>query len=341
MKSLIGKNVDFTFLINKANTQVLEHGRRHGLGHGAAAIDLAEESQVPVESVRSDLNAWAKKATVVVDKVFVFAGSDLKVFGTPGRRIFDSGPAQGAPGGVSRPIDPGYISNLRSLVGAGRYEMAQQVLHKIESVHGGRRAACRCMTCARADGRRKDPSLRSRSWCARARRRKPPPVGELRAVPPPDIVSGWSARAGGPAVVRPADACQPRAGARHQADRPRSKSRRSGCASTASGRRSRSTAARASCRVPRRRRRLSAVLGKVTARPKSAEDKKPLKDAKRAVSNAKYYEEARKFGQPGGAPGRRLQLAAVTGGGPGIMEAANRGAMRRAGPAGFKHQVAP
>jgi len=106
LKSLMGKEVDLTFLVNKANNQVLEHALRHGLGPGAAAVDLTEESQVPVAEILSSLDAWQAlpdgsalpkydpsqrvkgkvykgffvKQRVYLEKIFVFAGLELKVF---------------------------------------------------------------------------------------------------------------------------------------------------------------------------------------------------------------------------------------------------------------------
>jgi hypothetical protein len=98
LKSLIGDKVDLTYLVDKANTQVLEHATRHGLGNGAAVVDLASQSRVPVAAVLKELNAWARmpqgaviagdyigprhlKQAVALDKITVFAGTDVKVFG--------------------------------------------------------------------------------------------------------------------------------------------------------------------------------------------------------------------------------------------------------------------
>ncbi len=51
-----------------------------------------------------------------------------------------------------------------------------------------------------------------------------------------------------------------------------------------------------------------------------------LKRARRDVENSRYYDEARKLGRLISENTERKQMVVVTGGGPGIMEAANRGA---------------
>ncbi|MGD8290543.1 MAG: TIGR00730 family Rossman fold protein [Desulfobacterales bacterium] len=54
--------------------------------------------------------------------------------------------------------------------------------------------------------------------------------------------------------------------------------------------------------------------------------KQKLEAARRALGNSQYYEEARKLGHLISSNTSKDHLVLVTGGGPGIMEAANRGA---------------
>ena len=56
-----------------------------------------------------------------------------------------------------------------------------------------------------------------------------------------------------------------------------------------------------------------------------------VKIANRVVANARYYDEARKLARLITEDSKHCELVVVTGGGPGIMEAANRGAADAAG----------
>ncbi len=74
---------------------------------------------------------------------------------------------------------------------------------------------------------------------------------------------------------------------------------------------------------------LEKIKKMVEERPDSKQLLRALRTAEKMVEKSIYYEEARKFGQLVGQSGKGPQdntLTLMTGGGPGIMEAANRGA---------------
>ena len=71
---------------------------------------------------------------------------------------------------------------------------------------------------------------------------------------------------------------------------------------------------------------LQAAEVRLGAAPDDADLQKQVARAKRLVAMSSYYREARRLGRLVSSHTTRNELVVVTGGGPGIMEAANRGA---------------
>ena len=83
------------------------------------------------------------------------------------------------------------------------------------------------------------------------------------------------------------------------------------------------------------RKRLAAARAALEEAPQDEERIAAVRKAERDLANARWYEEARRFASLIAADARlhgRNDLAIMTGGGPGIMEAANRGAWEADAP---------
>ena len=77
------------------------------------------------------------------------------------------------------------------------------------------------------------------------------------------------------------------------------------------------------------RRRLATAQEFLAEAPRDVERKRHVQDAEKKVELSRWYEEARRFAailSKAQQAGQDLEYVIVTGGGPGIMEAANRGA---------------
>jgi len=84
-----------------------------------------------------------------------------------------------------------------------------------------------------------------------------------------------------------------------------------------------------SARIPDREtasKRLQEAEVLASASPSDMEMARKVAVARRILSNAGYYDEARKLGRLITEESKKCELVVITGGGPGIMEAANRGA---------------
>lgn len=102
MKSLFPGG-EFKVQLAHANAQVLEHGKRHRLAPGAAAIELTARGVVPVAELRHEINAFVRTgAEIGLSSVHVYAGKERVVFVRGKDGLFDLPANVNKPSGRAR-----------------------------------------------------------------------------------------------------------------------------------------------------------------------------------------------------------------------------------------------
>ncbi len=332
LKSLMGNQVNFEFLVNKANKQVYDHAKRHGLGHGAIAIDMTHETSVPVDYVLEILNDWQKKRgrNVVVDKITVFGGSDRKVFVRHQDGSFHLDGVKAKKNTAPQHQD---IARVQLLIKKGRFEAARQGLQRLESRAGpglepyapisqlretleGERTYSKIEKLVALDQADSAISL----WKTFVKTH----LSEIVSALEPrirELLPFFSAASQSEITPPPKTA-----NIVHEITAPVEMLKTKGILAT--------VAVYGSARIlpPGKAKKLYAeTLKRTGPEPESSQAKKELAKAKAAVETSRYYEEARLLGQLVAKHGGG-KVAVVTGAGPGIMEAANRGALEAGGP---------
>lgn len=317
-------------LLHKANHQALEFTKRHLLVETDLALDLNREAEVPVDWVEERIGRWASGVrNNGLQRIWVFAGEDRQGFvlqpdGT--YKLQTAGTEEKA-----RPRDPELVHGLQLLAKKGRLEHAHRILRELEAGQPAVVDSHSPVVQAREqlEAQRALPRIRklARTDLGRAREtwedfRKTHSESAVQALTPemdpllsqtvpaqPELLGG---------------AVEPSAVVRELEEPPR-KLRERGVQAT--------VAIFGSARIPspeqarKEYEELSAKVGK----PKTQEDRQALALARRRVEASRHYGEARKLGGLVAAHGAG-KVAVVTGGGPGIMEAANRGAFEAGGP---------
>jgi len=338
LKSLIGRNVDFTFLVNKANTQVSEHAARHRLGPGAAAVDLTSETSVDVGRLKRELDAWAagkaaKRQPVALERVYVFAGLELKVFHRqPDGRYAAQAKSQLPLGRAPGRVDNKDVHTIQLLLKKDRVKAAHRQFDRLErqAPHQPpgsplrqareRLRARRFLEALRKLARKRRYASALALWDNFKTTQDAALVHELER----DVAALLPA-AKVPELIAPLPEDEALR-LRRELEEPRAALAAAGVKATVTVYGSARILPRAEAR-----RRYEQTRARVGDAPDSDADRQALAQARQAVALSRYYEEARQLGgliaRLGGG-----SIGVATGGGPSIMEAANRGAFEAGGP---------
>ncbi|MDX6770329.1 MAG: TIGR00730 family Rossman fold protein [Elusimicrobiota bacterium] len=325
---------DLLTTLTAANEQVSKHAQRHGLGLGAVVVDMMHRDAVPVELVRAKLAEFtAQTRSVAVARVYVFAGSELKAFSRGADGVFRLDEATRPFGRVEgrRDAPTREVHRVQLLTKAGRLEGARSRLAQLE--HQADAGVDTRLTEAREQLDAERVFRKISKMVSHGRDREAYAVWDrfrlshsaalvhqvadkVRAALKITLVPDSVAQARVPdsaVVVR--EITEP-------ARRLREKGVRATVTVYGSARIKTPEAAAAA---------LAEAQAAAGAYPRDAAAAKRVDAAKRDLAMSKYYLLAQRFGALVARKGLGL-VAVVTGGGPGIMEAANKGAFAAGGP---------